>query len=100
VSWPVRLNRHSPIATLATAIAAFLAEHHLSPSSKRIYAGALHSPHGGLGAATPLAMLDEPGARERLAAWFRGRYDQTAPATRVLQLAILRSACAFWLRRA
>ena len=38
--------------------------------------------------------------RERLAAWFRTRYDQTAPATRVRQLAILRSACAFWRRRA
>ncbi len=32
--------------------------------------------------------------------WFRERYDRTAPATRVRQLAILRSACTFWRQRA
>jgi integrase/recombinase XerD len=41
-------------------------------------------------------MLDEPGTAERLAHWFRERYEHSAPATRVRQLAILRSACAFW----
>src|SRR5579859_3854390 len=96
----VRLERRRPNASVATAIAAFLAEHDLSPGSQRVYAGALRSLQDGLGAYTPLAELDEPGAGKRLAAWFRTRYDQTAPATRVRQLAILRSACAFWRRRA
>src|SRR6266568_8290523 len=96
----VRLERRRPTASVATAIATFLAEHDLSPGSLRVYAGALHSLQDGLGADSPLAMLDEPAAPKRLAAWFRTRYDRTAPATRVRQLAILRSACAFWLRRA
>jgi len=68
--------------------------------SQRVYTGALRSLLNGLGADTPLAALDEPGASERLAAWFRGRYAVSSPATRVRQLAILRSACAFWRRRA
>jgi integrase len=45
-------------------------------------------------------MLNEPYAAELLAVWFRVRYEHTAPATRVRQLAILRSACAFWRRHA
>jgi integrase len=45
-------------------------------------------------------MLDAPRTVERFAAWFHEHYDQTAPATRVRQLAILRSACAFWRRQA
>jgi len=96
----VLLQRHAHTLTLATGVAAFLADHPLSPSSQRVYTGALHSLQDGLGADTPLAVLDEPGAPERLAVWFRGRYHQTAPATRVRQLAILRSACAFWRRQA
>ncbi len=96
----VRLERHSNPTTLASAVAAFLIEHDLSPGSQRIYAGALRSLQDGLGAETPLATLDEPHAALQLAAWFRGRYDQTAPATCVRQLAILRSACAFWRRHA
>jgi integrase len=95
-----RLDRHSPIRTLATAIAAFLAEHTLSHGSQRVYASSLRTLQGGLGAHSSLAALDEQGAAEQLAVWFRGRYDPTAPATRVRQLAILRSACAFWQRRA
>ncbi len=95
----LRLERRRPTTSVATAIATFLAEHDLSPGSQRVYAGALRSLQDGLGAETSLAMLDEPGARQRLAAWFRTRYDQTAPATRVRQVAILRSACAFWRRR-
>jgi len=31
---------------------------------------------------------------EQLAAWFRARYDQTAPETRVRQFVVPRSACA------
>src|SRR5438105_2928603 len=96
----VRLERRRPTTSVATAIASFLAEHDLSPSSQRVYAGALRSLQHGLGADTPLAMLDEPGARKRLAAWFSARYDRTAPATWVRQLAILRSACTFWRGRA
>jgi integrase len=96
----VRLERSRPTASVATAIATFLAEHDLSPGSQRVYAGGLRSLQDGLGSNTPLAMLDEPGAPKRLAAWFRTRYDKTSPATRVRQLAILRSACAFWRRRA
>jgi integrase/recombinase XerD len=95
-----RLKPHARTKTLASAVAAFLVEHELSPGSQRVYAGALHSLQLGLGADTPLATLDAPCAAERFAAWFHGRYDQTAPATRVRQLAILRSACAFWQRQA
>ena len=62
----VRLERRRPTASVATAIATFLAEHDLSSGSQRVYAGALRSLQHGLGADTPLAMLDEPGARKRL----------------------------------
>ena len=96
----VRLERRRPNTSVASAIATFLAEHDLSPGSQRVYAGALRSLQDSLGADTPLAMLDETGAGVRLASWFRARYDQTAPATRVRQLAILRSACTFWGKRA
>jgi len=96
----IRLQRHTQTATLATGVAAFLAEHPLSASSRRVYTGALRSLLDGLGANAPLAALDEPGASEQLAAWFRRRYAVSSPATRVRQLAILRSACAFWRRRA
>ncbi|MDQ6674042.1 MAG: site-specific integrase [Chloroflexota bacterium] len=95
----VRLKQHGT-TTLASAVAVFLIEHDLSPGSQRVYADALRSLQLGLGAETPLALLDEPSAPERFAAWFHRRYDQTAPATRVRQLAILRSACAFWRRQA
>src|SRR5437868_4332210 len=96
----VRLQPHARTTTLASAVAAFLVEHELSPGSQRVYAGTLRSLQLGLGADTALALLDEPGASDRFAAWFHGRYDGTAPATRVRQLAILRSACAFWRRQA
>jgi len=60
-----------------------LADHPLSPSSQRVHTGALRSLLDGLGADTRLAALDEPGASEQLAAWFRGRYAVSSPATRV-----------------
>jgi integrase len=47
-----------------------------------------------------VAVLDKTPTAEQLAGWFHRRYDHTAPATRVRQLAILRSACAFWRQRA
>jgi integrase/recombinase XerD len=94
VSSFVRFERRS--LTLASAVADFLAQHDLSPSSRRVYTTALRSLKDGLGADVPLGMLDEPGTPERLAKWFRKRYEHSAPATRVRQLAILRSACAFW----
>lgn len=91
----VRFERRPQPATLAAAITAFLAEHALSPGSHRVYAGALRTLQDGMGADTLLATLEEG----QLTAWFRERYDRTAPAPRVRQLAILRSACAFWRRR-
>ncbi len=98
----VRLERRPQTATVAVAIAiaVFLAEHHLSPSSRRVYAGALRVLQDHLGADTALTVLDELGPAEQLAGWFRRRYAQAAPATRVRHLAILRSACAFWRKRA
>jgi integrase len=47
-----------------------------------------------------LAVLNKTTTAESLAAWFHQRYDRTAPATRVRQLAILRSVCAFWRQHA
>jgi integrase len=96
----VRLKQHGRTTTLASAVAAFLVEHDLSSSSRRVYAGALRALQESLGADTALTLLDDPSALERFAAWFHARYDHTAPATRVRQLAILRSVCAFWRRRA
>jgi integrase/recombinase XerD len=96
----VRLERRQHAPTLASAVAAFLAEHDLSPSSQRVYFSTLRSPQDGLTADTPLATFDEPHAAEQFAVWFRTRYEHTAPATRVRQLAILRSACAFWRKHA
>jgi integrase len=45
-------------------------------------------------------VLDEERTAKRFVSWFRQRYGQTAPATRLRQLAILRSASASWRRRA
>src|SRR6266436_4056477 len=50
----VRLQRRRPTASVATAIATFLAEHDLSPGSQRVYAGALRSLQDGLGAGARL----------------------------------------------
>ena len=55
----VRLERSRPTASVATAIATFLAEHDLSPGSQRVYAGGLRSLQDGLGANTPLAMVHQ-----------------------------------------
>jgi integrase/recombinase XerC/integrase/recombinase XerD len=90
---------HQQPTTVAAAIAAFLAEHTLSPGSRRIYAGALHALQDYLGANTSLAELDKTRTATKLTGWFYERYRTTAPATRVRQLAILRSACAFWRER-
>jgi len=100
VSSLVHLERRRDAPTLASAVAAFLAEHELSLSSQRVYAGALRTLQNALGAETQLVTLDGSRTAEQLAVWFRKRYQHTAPATRVRQLAILRSACAFWRRRA
>lgn len=96
----VRLERRQHTPTLANGVESFLAEHDLSPSSQRVYTSALRGLTNGLGADTPLATLGQARAVEQLANWFRARYEHTAPATRVRQLAILRSACAFWRKRA
>jgi site-specific recombinase XerD len=94
VSSFVRLERRQRTMTLASAVAAFLTQHGLSLSSRRVYTNSLRSLKDGLGTDVPLATLDEPGTAQRLANWFRKRYEHSA--TRVRQLAILRSACAFW----
>jgi integrase/recombinase XerC/integrase/recombinase XerD len=96
----VRLERQRVAITVAAAIAAFVTEHQLSPGSQRVYAGALLALQDHLGADTALAVLDETCTRKLFAGWFHRRYEQTAPATRVRQLAILRSACAFWRQHA
>jgi integrase len=100
VSSLIRFDRHQRTLTLASAVAAFLAQHELSPSSRRVYTNSLHSLMDGFGADVPLATLDEPRAAEQLGAWFHRRYEHSAPATYVRQLAILRSACAFWRKQA
>jgi site-specific recombinase XerD len=94
----VRLDRQRGVITVAAAIAAFLTEHQLSPGSQRVYAGALRALQDHLGADTSLAVFDEARTAKQVAGWFHRRYGQTAPATRVRQLAILRSACGFWRR--
>ena len=86
--------------SVAAAVAAFLTEHQLSPGSQRVYAGALHAVQNHLGADTSLAELDEARTANQFTVWFHRRYGETAPATRVRQLAILSSACAFWHQRA
>jgi integrase/recombinase XerD len=94
------LQPRRDVTTLAGAVAAFLAEHDLSPSSRRVYTNALRSLRVGLGADIPVTTLDEPRTAEQLGSWFRKRYEHSAPATRVRHLAILRSACAFWRKHA
>jgi integrase len=94
------LQRHRSVVTVAAAIMVFLAEHQLGPASQRVYGSALRALQDYLGADTFLAVLDESRSAKQLAGWFDRRYGQTAPATRVRQLAILRSACAFWRQRA
>ncbi len=89
----VRLDGQREVITVAAAIAAFLTEHQLSPGSQRVYAGALRALQDHLGTDTSLAVLDEARTAKQVGGWFHRRYGQTAPATRVRQLAILRSAC-------
>ncbi len=96
----VRLERHRQTTTGAAGITAFLTEHHLSPGSQRVYAGALRILQDLLGADSALTVLDQTRTAEQLAGWFHGRYGQAAPATRVRQIAILRSACTFSRRQA
>lgn len=95
----VRLDRHAQSTTVAAAIASFLAEHQLSHSSRRVYAGALRVLQDHVGGDVAVTVLDETPTAEQLTGWFHERYGQAAPATRVRQLAILRSAFAFWRRR-
>ncbi len=96
----LRLDRQAGVITVEVAIASFLAEHQLSPGSQRVYAGALHALRAHLGADTSLAVHNEAHAAKQFADRFHRRFEETAPATRVRHLAILRSACAFWRQRA
>jgi integrase/recombinase XerC/integrase/recombinase XerD len=95
----VPLEHRRSVITVADAIAAFLTEHQLGPSSQRVYAGGLHALQEHLGVKTPLASLDETDRAKQFAGWFRRRYERNAPATRVRQLAIVRSVCGFWRQR-
>jgi hypothetical protein len=69
----VRLDRHRGVITVAAAIAAFLAEHQLSPGSQRVYAGALRALQDYSGADTTLAVLDEARTAKQLTDWFHRR---------------------------
>jgi hypothetical protein len=63
----VRLDaRQQQPTTLAAAITAFVAEHDLSSSSRRVYAGALHVLQDYLGANTALMILDDTRKAEQL----------------------------------
>jgi integrase len=100
MSQMVRLDRQHEVITVTAAIAAFLTEHQLSPGSQRVYTGTLKALQEYLGTDTSLAVLDDARTTKQFTGWFDRRYERTAPATRVRQLAILRSPCAFWRRRA
>jgi hypothetical protein len=63
-------ERRRSVVTVAAAIAAFLAEHQLGPSSQRVYAGALCALQEYLGADTSLAALDETHSAKQFAGWF------------------------------
>jgi integrase/recombinase XerC/integrase/recombinase XerD len=85
----------SDTTTLRDAVDAFLDQHHLARSTRRVYAASLASLVAGLGPATAVGDLSGP----TLADWFRGRYATAAPATWNRELATLRAAVARWRHR-
>jgi hypothetical protein len=80
--------------TLQDAVDAFLNQHDLARSTRRVYRVSLASLAAGLGPATAVDELSGP----MLAGWFRGRYAATAPATWNRELATLRAAVGWWRR--
>ena len=89
----VRLS--SDTTTLQAAVDAFLDQHHVARSTRRVYRASLVSLVAGLGPATAVGELSGP----RLAGWFRGRYATAAPATWNRELATVRAAVGWWHRR-
>jgi hypothetical protein len=65
------------MTTLQDAADAFLDQHDLARSTRRVYRASLASLVAGLGPATAVGELSRP----MLAGWFRGRYAAAAPAT-------------------
>jgi integrase len=80
---------------LQAAVDAFLDQHDLARSTRRVYRASLASLVAGLGPATAVGELSGP----MLAGWFRGRYAAAAPATWNRELATLRAAVGWWRRR-
>jgi integrase len=85
----------SGMTTLQAAADAFLDQHDLARSTRRVYPASLASLVAGLGPATTVGELSGP----MLASWFRGRYAAAAPATWNRELATLRAAVGWWRRR-
>jgi integrase len=67
-----------------------------SDGTRKVYAGTLNAVTGHYGAATPLAVFDEPAAADRFGAWFRDRFGPLAPATYCRHLATCQSAFGWW----
>jgi integrase len=88
----VRLPRG--MTTLQDAADAFLDQHDLARSTRRVYQTSLASLVAGLGPATAVGELSGP----LLAGWFRSRYPAAAPATGNRELATLRAAARWWRR--
>jgi integrase/recombinase XerD len=88
----VRLPRG--MTTLQDAADAFLDQHDLARSTRRVYQTSLASLVAGLGPATAVGELSGP----LLAGWFRSRYPAAAPATWNRELATLRAAARWWRR--
>jgi site-specific recombinase XerC len=86
--------------TLAAAIAAYLAEHPLSPASQRIYAGALRALQDHLGTDTSLAVLNEARSVKQIASWFRRATGRGHPPYGSGSSPSCVFACAFWRQRA
>jgi site-specific recombinase XerD len=80
---------------LQDATDAFLEQHDLARSTRRIYRASLASLVAGLGPETAVGELSGP----MLAGWFRGRYAAAAPATWNRELATLRAVVGWWRRR-
>jgi site-specific recombinase XerD len=81
--------------TLQDAVEAFLDQHDLARSTRRVYRASLASLVAELGPATAVAEL----SCLRLAGWFRDRHAAAAPATWNRELATLRAAVGWWRRR-
>lgn len=80
---------------LAGAVNAFLAQVP-NANTARSYGVALRALVAELGAATPVAVLDEEATADRIGAWFARRWGPSANATANARLDGLRSAAAWW----